>query len=75
LRVVTVIALVAVLLAHGLPLAAGIALELYTQQVTTHYQTQCSIQTTACERTVTGAHSQQVVQWSICALTLLEVDI
>ena len=32
-------------------------------------------QTTPRQRAVTGAHSQQVVQWSICMLTLVELDI
>ena len=38
LRVVTVVALVAVSLARGLPFAAGVALELYSHRVTTRYQ-------------------------------------
>ena len=66
----TVVALVAVPLAHRLPLAADIAQELYTRRVTTRYQTQRSTQTTACERGDTDATCQLVGASGTAVLTL-----
>ncbi len=50
LRIVTVIALVAVLPAHGLRFTAGGAEELYMRQITTRYQTAQHTHTAARER-------------------------
>ena len=69
-----VIAFVPVLPAHGRPLAAGGAKELSMRQVTTRYQATQHTSTAACERGSTSDASAVVVQWSICLLTLLELD-
>ena len=50
LRIVAVVALVAVFLADGLPLSAGGAEELHMRRVTTRYQTAQHTQTAASER-------------------------
>src|SRR5680860_853534 len=57
LRIVTVVALVAVFLAHRLPLTAGAAEELYMRRVTTRYQAAQHTSTAARER---GSHELHI---------------
>ena len=72
LRIVTVGALVSMLLAHRLPLGAGMAQELETHRVTTRYQASGHASTTARERAALHAPAAVVLQWSMCALTLVD---
>ena len=75
LRIETVVALVAVLLARSLPLLAGAAQELHSGRVTTRYQAARHRQTAARERAFPGAHIHHIVLLSICMLTMVERDI
>lgn len=74
LRVVAVVTLVAVLLAYGLPFAAGCAAELYMRQVTTRYHATQHTSTTARERGTIRSASALIVLLSICILTMVEFD-
>lgn len=65
----TVVALVAMLLAYRLPFSAGGAEELSMQRVTTRYQTAQHTSTAVGERGTFSAPREVVVQWSIRLLT------
>jgi hypothetical protein len=73
LRIVAVVALIAVLLAHGLPLAASAAEELYMRRVTTRYQAAQHTSTAASERGFSRARFHQSFVFFALQLTVVGI--